>query len=95
MHLGTLPRGFDYFRILPGKGKYYNPDFISSPNNTVRMNGYVTNIITDLSVSWLNVRDTSRPFMLIIGEKATHCEWLRDLPDLGAYDSNIKGGSSG
>ncbi|MBW8687804.1 sulfatase family protein [Chitinophaga rhizophila] len=87
MHLGTLPRGFDYFSVLPGQGKYYNPDFISTPNDTVRMNGYVTNVITDLSVSWLNGRDTSRPFMLIVGEKATHREWLPDLPDLGAYDS--------
>ncbi len=87
MHLGTLPGGFDYFNILPGQGKYYNPDFITAPNDTVRMNGYVTNIITDLSVSWLNRRDTSRPFMLIVGEKATHREWLPDIPDLGAYDS--------
>jgi arylsulfatase A-like enzyme len=87
MHLGTLPRGFDYFNILPGQGKYYNPDFIAAPNDTVRINGYVTNIITDLSVSWLNGRDTTRPFMLIVGEKATHREWLPDLPDLGAYDS--------
>lgn len=87
MHLGTLPKGFNYFSILPGQGKYYNPDFISTPNDTVRMDGYVTNIITDLSVSWLNGRDTSRPFMLVVGEKATHREWLPDLPDLGAYDS--------
>ena len=71
MHLGTLPGDFDYFNILPGQGKYYNPDFIAAPNDTVRMNGYVTNIITDLSVSWLNRRDTTRPFMLIVGEKAT------------------------
>lgn len=85
MHLGVLPRGFDYFNILPGQGKYYNPDFIS-PTDTVQMGGYVTNIITDLSVSWLNSRDTSRPFMLIVGEKATHREWLPDLPDLGVYD---------
>ncbi|SHN22843.1 sulfatase [Chitinophaga sp. CF418] len=87
MHLGTLPRGFDYFNILPGQGKYYNPDFITAPNDTVRMNGYVTNIITDLSVSWLSHRDTARPFMLIVGEKATHREWLPDIPDLGVYDS--------
>lgn len=87
MHLGTLPGGFDYFNILPGQGRYYNPEFIASPNDTVKMTGYVTNIITDLSLSWLNGRDTGRPFMLVVGEKATHREWLPDLPDLGAYDS--------
>jgi arylsulfatase A-like enzyme len=84
-HLGSLPQGFDYWKVLPGQGNYYNPDFIGQ-HDTTRIPGYVTNIITDLSVSWLNNRDTSKPFMLIVGEKATHREWLPDLPDLGAYD---------
>ncbi|HZG26190.1 MAG TPA: sulfatase/phosphatase domain-containing protein, partial [Chitinophagaceae bacterium] len=47
----------------------------------------VTNIITELSTEWIDKRDTSRPFFLVIGEKATHREWLPDLQDLGAYDS--------
>lgn len=85
-HLGNLPQGFDYWRILPGQGNYYNPDFISK-DDTTRMPGYVTNVISDLSFNWLNHRDTSKPFMLVIGEKATHREWLPDLQDLGAYDS--------
>lgn len=85
-HLGNMPQGFDHWNILPGQGNYYNPDFINE-KGTTRINGYVTNIITDLSLTWLNERDTSKPFMLIVGEKATHREWLPDLPDLGAYDS--------
>lgn len=84
-HLGALPQGFDYWNILPGQGHYYNPDFISG-GDTVRMHGYVTNIITDLSLSWLNKRDTAKPFFMVVGEKATHREWLPDLQDLGAYD---------
>lgn len=32
-------------------------------------------------------RDTTRPFFLVVGEKATHREWLPDIPDLGAYDN--------
>lgn len=85
-HLGALPRGFDYFRILNGQGQYYNPDLIG-PHDTTRMEGYVTNIITQLTEEWLNGRDTTRPFCLIVGEKATHREWLPDIPDLGAYDN--------
>lgn len=85
-HLGSLPRGFDYFRILRGQGTYYNPDIIG-PRDTVRMEGYVTDLITQLSTSWLDGRDASRPFCLIIGEKATHREWLPDIQDLGAYDA--------
>jgi arylsulfatase A-like enzyme len=85
-HLGSLPKGFDHWQILNGQGQYYNPDFISEPNDTVRIDGYVTNIITRLSEDWLDSRDTSKPFFLIIGEKATHREWLPDIADLGAYD---------
>jgi arylsulfatase A-like enzyme len=84
-HLGSLPKGFDYFRILNGQGEYYNPDLIGA-NDTVRMEGYVSDIITRLTEDWLSARDTSKPFMLIVGEKATHREWLPDLQDLGAFD---------
>lgn len=84
-HLGSLPRGFDYFRILNGQGEYYNPDLIG-PTDTTRVEAYVTDIITRLTESWLDGRDTSRPFCLIVGEKATHREWLPDIQDLGAFD---------
>jgi arylsulfatase A-like enzyme len=84
-HLGNLPKGFDYFRILNGQGEYYNPDLIG-PADTTRAEGYVTDIITQLTENWLNGRDTARPFFLVVGEKATHREWLPDIRDLGAYD---------
>lgn len=86
-HLGTLPGdAFDYWNILPGQGHYYNPDFINQANDTTRIEGYVTNIITDLATDWLDGRDADKPFFLVVGEKATHREWLPDLEDLGAYD---------
>nr|WP_325637071.1 sulfatase [Chitinophaga sp.] len=84
-HLGNLPKGFDYWRILNSQGQYYNPDIIG-PGDTSRIEGYVTNIITDLSVNWIEKRDTSKPFFLVVGEKATHREWQPDIRDLGAYD---------
>lgn len=88
MHLGNLPtHGFDYFNIIPGQGDYYNPDFINKQHDTVRYTGYITDLITQFSVDWLNKRDASKPFFLVVGEKATHREWLPSLHDLGAYDS--------
>ncbi len=86
MHLGSLPKGFDYFNILPGQGHYFNPDFINNNNDTVTMNGYVSNVITNLTVDWLDKRDQTKPFCLIVGEKATHREWMPDIQDLGAFD---------
>ncbi len=87
LHLGSLPTGFDYFNILPGQGDYFNPDFINNHNDTVRYNGYVTNLISDFFVDWLKQRDPGKPFFAVVGEKATHREWQPDLQDLSAYDT--------
>jgi arylsulfatase A-like enzyme len=86
MHLNSLPVGFDYWNILPGQGQYYNPDFISQPNDTTHYKGYVSDLITQFSTEWLEKRDTSKPFFLIVGHKATHRTWMPALEDLGAYD---------
>ena len=86
-HLQTLPDGFDYWKVLPGQGLYYNPQFITMNNDTVVTNGYTTDIISGFAEEWLNNRDTGKPFCLVVGEKATHREWLPDLQDLGAFDN--------
>ncbi|GEM66368.1 sulfatase [Sphingobacterium faecium NBRC 15299] len=86
-HLETLPQdAFNYWTILPNQGHYFNPNFITQSNDTVTYKGYVTDIITDLSKDWIRNRDQDKPFLLMIGEKATHREWLRAVEDLGSYD---------
>ncbi|WP_447640756.1 MULTISPECIES: sulfatase family protein [Chitinophagaceae] len=85
-HLGSLPFGFDDWQVMPVQGHYFNPDFITPKGDTIVYKGYVTNIITQLTENYLNNRDTSKPFFLVVGEKATHREWLPDIPDLGRYD---------
>ncbi len=85
-HLQSLPQGFGYWNILPDQGNYFQPDFINMNNDTVRHNGYVTNLISDFSLDWLNKRDTGAPFFLVVGEKATHRNWMPDVQDLGAFD---------
>ena len=88
-HLQSLPQGFDYWNILPDQGNYFQPDFINMKNDTVRHNGYVTNLISDFSLDWLNRRDTASPFFLVVGEKATHRNWMPDIQDLGAFDNQV------
>ncbi len=85
-HLGNLPEGFDHYQILNSQGQYYNPQFITPNHDTTIHHGYVTNLITQFTEEWLNKRDTSKPFFLVVGEKATHREWLPDIQDLGTYD---------
>ncbi len=85
-HLQSYPQGFHYWHILPGQGYYYNPDFISMEGDTSRIQGYCTDIITDLTLEWLENRQQDQPFCLVVGEKATHRTWMPDLQDLGRFD---------
>ncbi|MFW5773973.1 MAG: sulfatase [Tangfeifania sp.] len=76
LHFGNNPRGVDEFMILPGQGDYYNPDFITAKGDTSIM-GYVTDVITDLTLGWLrNKRDEEKPFLLFYLHKAPHREWF-------------------
>lgn len=87
-HLGSTPTHFDYWTILPGQGDYYNPDFIT-PQGTERREGYVTNVITDLSIDWLrNKRDTTKPFCMFVHHKAIHRNWMGDTADLALYEDS-------
>jgi arylsulfatase A-like enzyme len=81
-HLVSDPTGFDYWHILPGQGRYYNPPMIEN-GKQVKHDGYVTDIITDLSLDWLNKRDKSKPFVLMCQHKAPHREWSPALRHLG------------
>ena len=86
-HLVSLPTGFDYWNILPGQGDYYNPAFITMAGDTVQEKGYLTNIITDKSLDWMeHQRDRSKPFILFIHHKACHRDWLPELKYLDAYE---------
>lgn len=76
LHFGNNPKGVDEFMILPGQGNYINPDFITTTGDTTRIQGYVTDIITDLTLNWLEKkRDTAKPFLLMYLHKAPHRPW--------------------
>ena len=86
-HLESLPSGFDYWEVVPGQGDYYNPDFITQQNDTVRRHGYITDLITDDAIDWMeHKRDTSKPFCLLIHHKAIHRNWLADTRNLPLYE---------
>lgn len=77
LHFGNNPKGFDEFKILPGQGTYYNPDFITKKEGKIRMEGYTTDLITDHTLNWLkNDRKEDQPFLLMYLHKAPHREWL-------------------
>ncbi len=85
-HLKGKPQGFDDWKVLPGQGDYYNP-FLITPEGRVQVQGYCTDIVTDLAVEWLSQdRDTEKPFFLMVQHKAPHRCWMPAIRHLHLYD---------
>jgi len=70
-HLKSDPTGFDVWKILVDQGRYYNPVFIDK-GTKVQLEGYVTDVITDLAIDYLDGRDESKPFALLYQHQAPH-----------------------
>jgi arylsulfatase A-like enzyme len=76
-HLGSDPTGFDEWTILPGQGVYLDPAFWDRNGRRV-IQGYVTDIITDLAIQFLQNRPKEKPFFLMCHHKAPHRPWEPD-----------------
>ncbi len=90
-HLISEPQGFDYWCILTGQheqGDYYNPDFNENGTPTVEK-GYVTDIITDKAIDYLEHRDKSRPFCMMYLHKAPHRNWMPAPRHLGMFNDTV------
>ena len=86
-HLVSEPTGFDFWNIIPGQGDYYNPAFINMDGSRVTEKGYLTNIITDKAIDWMeHKRDKNRPFILFVHHKACHRNWLPELKYINEYE---------
>jgi len=86
IHLNGRMQGFDYWDVLPGQGKYNDPDFLSENGKSVSK-GYVTDIITDKALDWLkNKRNPEKPFLLMIHHKAPHRDFMPAERDMARYE---------
>ena len=86
-HLVNTPAKTDYWRLLNGQGEYFHPVFMG-PDGKEQRQGYATDLITDMGIDWLQQRDKSKPFMLMVQHKAPHRQfspppryykWLADV----------------
>ena len=73
-HLASKPDYTDW-RISFGHGSYENPELESAAGKE-KITGYTTDVITDLSLDWLQKRDPSKPFFLAVQHKAPHRNWI-------------------
>lgn len=84
-HLQVEPKGFDYYKVLRNQGDYYNPEFATKETNGeyVREEGYATTLTTDYAIDWLERRDKTKPFCLMVHHKAPHRNFM---PEPKYYD---------
>ena len=74
-HLKSAPTGFDVWKVLDDQGHYYNPVFIENGVEK-QAEGYVTDLVTDFAIDYLDNRDKSKPFALLYQHKAPHRNWM-------------------
>jgi arylsulfatase A-like enzyme len=85
-HLHSYPTGFDYWKILPGQGLYFEPRLIGMNGDTATYKGYATEVITDEALGWLKEkRDPAKPFMLLLHHKAPHRYFFPPLKYIEQY----------
>src|SRR3954469_3966628 len=77
-HLGSDPAGFDHWEILPGQGAYTNPVLYTATGEKTYTGRYVTDLLTDLAIGFLEGRPRQKPFFLMLHNKAPHRPWEPD-----------------
>ena len=85
-HLGSTPTGFDYYSIHTGQGTYYGPDMIEPDGKKTYEGEYATDLTCKKSVEWLEQRDKSKPFCLLMQFKAPHRNWMPAPDKMEMYE---------
>ncbi len=102
-HLKERPSTFDYFKVLPGQGFYFDPVFYekgvtgeidakgeSFGPDAVQMKGHSSDCIADSALEWFkNKRDPNKPFFFMLHFKAPH-DYFEYAPRYENYLEDIE-----
>lgn len=89
-HMGSNkddPRpGFDQWVSFKGQGVYYNPTLnINGEKVVYKDSTYISELLTDLNLEWLEKRDKDKPFFAYLSHKAVHAGFKPARKDLNDY----------
>lgn len=85
---GHDPQHFDRWAVLRGQGEYFNPQ-IKTEKGVEIVQGYATDLITDLAIEWVDSLEGDDPWCLLIHHKAPHRSWEPDEKHEGMYADPI------
>ncbi|MEO5979585.1 MAG: sulfatase [Chryseolinea sp.] len=89
-HMGAdsdNPRpGFDHWESFKGQGDYYNPTLnINGKQFPYKDSTYITDLLTEHALKWLEERDQKKPFFLYLSHKAVHANFSPAKRHKGMY----------
>ncbi|MFK8115106.1 MAG: sulfatase [Rubripirellula sp.] len=94
-HLKVEPN-YDYYKVLPGQGKYFNTEFRIQgekdwPKNTIKYPGsHSSDVIADATLDWFkNERDPNKPFFVCHHFKAPH-DYFESNPRYDDYLADVE-----
>ncbi|MCK4921305.1 MAG: sulfatase [Bacteroidales bacterium] len=85
---GDNLEGFDFHAVTLGQGNYFNPT-LNTKEGKRRTTGYSSDVITDISLEWLEERDQNQPFFLMTHFKAAHGPWQPAPRHEKMYENDI------
>lgn len=89
-HMGgdtDAPRpGFNHWESFKGQGVYYNPILnINGKHIAYQDSTYITDLLTEHTLKWLNERDKKKPFFVYLSHKAVHAFFQPAKRHKGTY----------
>ncbi|HAX95064.1 MAG TPA: acetylglucosamine-6-sulfatase [Prolixibacteraceae bacterium] len=98
-HLREEPQGFNYYNVFYEQGEYFDCPFIEKGSvewpdakypASVKISGHVTDVITDMSIKWIENRDKDKPFALMVHHKAPHGPFNQYDPKYNSFLANVE-----
>lgn len=78
--------GFDHWLSFTGQGVYYSPVFnINGQRKQQPEGSYITDLLTEHTIEWLNKRDAKKPFFVYLSHKGVHAEFQPAKRHEGKY----------
>ena len=78
--------GFDHWLSFQGQGVYYSPEFNVNGKRIKQPEGsYITDLLTDSTIGWLNRRNKAKPFFVYLSHKGVHAEFQPARRHEGKY----------
>jgi N-acetylglucosamine-6-sulfatase len=89
-HMGNVgdepQKGFDHWESFKGQGVYFNPVLnINGKKQTFSDSSYITDLLTEHAVNWIQQQSGQQPFFLYLSHKGVHDEFMPAPRHRGRY----------